>query len=396
MQNEGKRKKFNQPYTFRNSAKWIQSGQAYFRILADLIDQAKAEIHLQTYILAYDETGKIICDALLRAAERQVKIYMLVDAYGSQSFPAAVIIKLADSGIHFRKYGVLYSRGRFHIGRRLHRKVIVIDGTTSMVGGMNISDHYNSNKDNAWLDFAVLMEGQISRKLQLICRQRWIGVRFKKNNLPGIYRETDTERSTGNIRIRVRRNDFIRNHNEIAISYRQAIRNAEKLLWFVGGYFLPGGRSRRLLKSAIKRGVEIRVLVSARSDVPLVFYARRYLYDWLLRNNIRVFEYTKANVHGKVLIQDKKWTTIGSYDLNNLSTYSNIELNVDIDDNGFSRHIGNHLEKIMAESSREITQENFFRKSSPLTKLFTWFCYRFVKTLFVLSVILAGKKERDL
>jgi cardiolipin synthase A/B len=291
---------------------------------------------------------------------------------------------------------VLYSRGRFHIGRRLHRKVIVIDGMTSMVGGMNISDHYNSNKENAWLDFAVLMEGQISRKLQLICRQRWIGVRFRKNNLPGIFRDTESERSAGGVRIRVRRNDFIRNHNEIAISYRQAIRNAEKSLWFVGGYFLPGGRSRRLLRSAIKRGVEIRVLVSARSDVPIVFYARRYLYDWLLRNNIRVFEYTKANVHGKVLIQDKKWTTIGSYDLNNLSTYSNIELNVDIDDNGFSRHIGNHLEKIMKESSREITKENFYRKSSLLIKLFTWFCYRFVKTLFVLSVLLAGKKERDL
>ena len=99
------------------------------------------------------------------------------------------------------------------------------------------------------------------------------------------------------------------------------------LVWIVGGYFLPGGRTRRLLRNAVRKGVDVCVLVAEKSDVGIMVNARRYLYSWLTTNGIRVYEYKPSNVHGKVLIRDEKWTSIGSYDLNNLSTYSNIELN---------------------------------------------------------------------
>ena len=387
------RKNFDHPYTLRNSAEWIQSGTTYFDRLAQLIRASAFEIHLQTYIFEPDETGKKIAMLLKEAALRNVKVHVLVDAYGSQKMGNDIIDSLIEAGVRFRKYGELYSHGRFHIGRRMHHKVCVFDGLTSIVGGINISDRYNDIAGNkAWLDFAVIMEGDISRGLLVICRKRWYGWRFSKKLPEILERKLISEDSVYKVPIRIRRNDFIRNKNDIAISYRETFRHAKKSILLVGGYFLPGGRTRRLMKLAISRGVKIDILVAEKSDVPVNVYARRYLYAWLIRNKINVFEYTPSNVHGKVLIADGKWASVGSFDLNNLSTYSNIELNVDIDDAEFATNIGDHIRQIISEDCIQVTEQNNFKVSA---KFFMWVSYHFVKTLFVLSVLLAGKREKE-
>ncbi len=388
---------FNQPYTVRNSVEWIPSGKKYFDTLEQFIDSATHEIHLQTYIFDMDATGLKIAEALIRAALRKTQVYLFVDAYGSQNLTTELINRFKNAGIHFKKYGEIYSHGRFHIGRRMHHKITVFDGQISIVGGINISDYYNDTNGNApWLDFAVIMRGDISRRLQYICRKRWSGILFTYQQTKKLLKNISFEKiNSGYCPIRTRRNDFIRNKNDIAISYREALRNAEKSILLVGGYFLPGGRTRRLMKKAIQRGVKVNVLVSEKSDVKVIIYARRYLYDWLIRNGIGVYEYKKANVHGKVLIADKKWTSIGSFDLNNLSTYSNIELNVDINDSGFSSSLGNQIEHIMQNDCIHISEKEIFSGKTIFTRIRMWFSYSFVKTLFVLSVLLAGKKEKD-
>jgi cardiolipin synthase len=123
--------------------------------------------------------------------------------------------------------------------------------------------------------------------------------------------------------------------------------------------------------------------------------ARRYLYSWLTTNGIRVYEYKPSNVHGKVLIRDEKWTTIGSYDLNNLSTYSNIELNLDINNVRFSESLSNHIKSIIANESTEITVKSTLLRRNIFTRFTAWASYRFVKIMFVLSFVLAGKHEKD-
>jgi cardiolipin synthase len=392
------RKRIEFPYLPGNTIRWLKSGTGYFDELERLLDSAKHEIHLQTYIFTSDATGERIANALMRAAQRNVKVFLFVDAYGSQDMTSAMIKAFAASGVTFRKYGQLYSRGRFHIGRRMHHKITVVDGLYSIVGGINISNHYNDTpQEKAWLDYAVCMEGVVSRKLQLICRQRWLNVRFRRMSrkeyariLPG-----DNHSPKGTTRIRVRRNDFIRNKHECAISYRQAIRKSKKSLLIVGGYFLPGGRTRRLMRHALRRGVEISIIVPEKSDVGVMILARKYLYNWISRNGIRLFEYKPSNVHGKVLIADGVWTSIGSYDLNNLSTYSNIELNVDIADENFSAGFSAHLEQVMTEECVEVVGDIAYRESTWVYRFLMWMAYRLVKTLFVLSVILAGKREKE-
>jgi cardiolipin synthase len=392
-----KRHNQGQRFTYRNSLEWLQSGRNYFDQIVGLIDSARYEIHLQTYIFASDHTGTEVAEALMRAAKRKVEVFVLTDAYGSQNLSGELIFKMRSAGISLRKYGRLYSRGRFHIGRRLHQKVLVIDGHTSVVGGINMSDHYNEMPDKpAWLDFAVIIRGNASRRLLYLCRRRWMGWQFRRISGKKLMKMNHEHfEFTGNSAVKVRRNDFIKNRNEIAISYRNAFRYATTSILLVGGYFLPGGRTRRIMRKAIERGVQIDVLVPEKSDVGMVTLARRYLYDWLMRNGVGVYEYRPSNVHGKVIITDNKWTSIGSYDLNNLSTYSNIELNVDIHDGEFSVSLSSHIRKIMKKDCVKVTARNPYRRTTLFSKLLSWISYRLVKTLFILSVLLAGKRERE-
>lgn len=383
---------FNKPYVEGHSAYWMISGQEYFKKIVELIDQASDEIHLQTYIFIDDKTGRYVGEALLRAVQRNVRVFILIDAFGSDKMSKGYEKSLEEGGIVIRRFGKFYSRGSFHIGRRLHRKVLVIDGSTAVVGGINIADYYAGTPQKAaWLDFAIIVNGAICKKIELICRRRWDEFKFEKNA-----KKTQKQAfQFSNLPIRVRRNDFIRNQNEIAITYRQAIRRAKTSLIFVGGYFLPGGRTRRLLRSAVRRGVEVSVLVAEKSDVGLMVNARRYLYSWLTENGIRVFEYRPANVHGKVVVVDKKWTSIGSYDLNNLSTYSNIELNIDVNDQKFSENIAAFIQNTFDTESTEVTIQSTLLMKTIFSTIKCWLSYQFVKTFFVLSFLLAGKQRSE-
>ena len=195
------------------------------------------------------------------------------------------------------------------------------------------------------------------------------------------------------VAVRVGQNDYLYRKNEIARVYRDSIRTCERTLTLVGGYFLPGGQTRRILRDAVQRGIDIKIIVSYKSDVKLVYMARRYLYSWLLKNKIRIYEYHPSNVHGKVLIADSKFTSIGSYDLNNLSTYSNIELNLSISDENFATDFENILEEIIAKQCSLVTESDFRKRVNSIDFFLSWISYQLVKTFFMLSLLLAKKSE---
>lgn len=378
-------------YSLTNQVRLLRSGEAFFHALEHWIDSARQEIHFQTYIFNPDTTGQRIAAALRRAAGRGVKVYLMLDAYGSAAFSGTTEKSLTAAGVNIQRYGRIFNHGKFHIGRRLHRKIVVVDGNLAIVGGINISDQYHGTIAHPpWLDYAVMVAGTAARRLRLICRKRWLNIRFNRIRphlrKPELPMEDLSGHSTA---VRVVRNDFIRNKNEIAIGYRQAIRQAKSSITLVGGYFLPGGRVRRLLRLAVKRGVRIRLILASHSDVMLSVYARQYLYAWLLRHQIEIYEYLPANVHGKVMVCDGSWLTIGSYDLNNLSTYSNIELNLEIRDTGFAGEVTTELEEVISRHCSKVEGADLKRRNSLGYRLLCWLSYRTTKTLFGLSRLLA-------
>ena len=202
-----------------------------------------------------------------------------------------------------------------------------IDAKYALAGGINISDRYNDMPGKpAWLDFALFVEGEIAKELCILCWKAWNGFIRDMGITPCEKKQLNFKIPLENrSEVRMRRNDWVRRKNEITATYVSMLRTANKQITILCSYFLPGKVIRKQMVYAVKRGVSIRVIAAGRSDVMLAKYAERWLYDWLLRNGIELYEYQRNVLHGKIAVSDDEWITIGSYNINNISTYAGIE-----------------------------------------------------------------------
>lgn len=359
----------------------ISGGREYFDLLLQLINQAVDSIHLQTYIFNDDETGTLVANALKQACQRKVQVYLVADGYASQALHRRFIAELKEAGIHFRFFEPLFRSRHFYFGRRMHHKVMVVDAKYAMVGGINIANRYNDIEDQkAWLDFALYVEGDIARDLCLLCWKTWNGFRPNMAKTP-CERLTDTT-TNADPTIVMRRNDWVRGKNQVSKSYLRLLRNAESHVVILCSYFLPGKVIRRNIVQAIKRGVTVSVIAAGSSDVMLAKHAERWLYDWLLRNGVKLYEYQKNVLHGKLAVCDDKWMTIGSYNINDISAYASVELNLDVYHAGFAKEVRQKLEQIINTECIPITTEYHSRTKNIFTQFVRWISYQFIRGVF--------------
>lgn len=347
-----------------------------------MIRGAQDTLHLQTYIYEADETGRMVGDALMDAARRKVQVYVLLDGYASQALPSEFIDELKAAGVHFRFFEPIFRSKHFYFGRRLHNKVVVADSRYSLVGGVNITNRYNDMPDKpAWLDFALYAEGPVSRDACTLCWTNWKGFprRIKKNPCADhVAGPGEGELSL----VRLRRNDWVRNKLEISNSYLEMFNKAKSHITILSSYALPGIIFRKNLEKAVRRGVNVRMIITGESDVMLVKHAERYWYDWLMRNNIAIFEYTRNVLHGKLAVCDSEWMTIGSYNVNNLSAYASIELNFDVKDPALMKKVEQQLEDIINNDCVYITPEKMATTANMLRRLGQWFSYNLIRIAF--------------
>jgi cardiolipin synthase len=161
-----------------------------------------------------------------------------------------------------------------------------------------------------------------------------------------------------------------------------------------GSYFLPGRNERRLLRNASRRGVDIKIVLSAESDAPVVTRATNFLYDFILRNNISIYEYTPSNLHAKVATVDGKWSTIGSYNMNHLSDYGSVEMNVDILDDNFAQMFEKILLDIIAKDCRQVTFEEYTKRKTWFFQLVDWLAYQMIRGMSRLMFTRAPRKSK--
>ncbi|MEO6346679.1 MAG: phospholipase D-like domain-containing protein, partial [Aquaticitalea sp.] len=158
----------------------VHSGEDYFLRMKNIIENAQQEIHLQTYIFENDETGRSIGTCLKEAVRRKVKVYVLLDGYGSAKLPNSFTQDLIKDGISFRFFSPLISLNNFYVGRRMHHKILVADGKVALIGGINIADKYHGTpQSEPWLDYAVQLQCPAAVNLQNLCRS----IFFKKRVL---------------------------------------------------------------------------------------------------------------------------------------------------------------------------------------------------------------------
>ena len=382
-------KKTTENYFLAESVRLINSGDDYFNTLEKIIDFAENNIHLQTYIFDEDKTGVTISDALIRAAKRGVQVFVLIDAYGSKSLSFEFIKGLQQNGIHFRFFSPLFSRESIYLGRRLHHKIVVIDKKIALVGGINIADKYHgTDVGPAWLDYAVLIKGAVCIQLFNLCDHF-----FEKKTLKRKFElQNSSDKFPGEILVRFTRNDWIVRKNEIYRSYHQSLNNSKKSAVFIASYFLPGYKFRKILKAARKRGVEIKIILAGKSDLPFLWYAEKYLYDFYLKNGIEIYEWRNSVMHGKALIIDNEWTTIGSYNHNYLSHYRSIELNVEIKDVPFADQFIKQIDTVIEVSCDKINVQGNLHSAGWLLRARNYISFLVYKGIMQVLVPVPTKK----
>lgn len=359
-----------------NDVVFLRKGSAFFHHLKEMINSAEREIHLQTYIWQDDDIGKEINEAVLAAASRGVEIFIMLDAYGSSSLRRnkAWQDQWDKAGIQYRFFGKLFTGRNLNIGRRMHHKIAVVDGRQTMVTGRNIADRYNDfDGKDGWLDFAVKVTGPVGVHL------RKVAISFWPERLKGRIIDHPAWLDltpSGAIAVKIAQNDWFRGIYEMNYSYRSAFSSARKEVVIVGAYFLPGRKIRRSLQRAVQKGARVRVIFSQHSDVPMANYATQYLYAWLLRNKVEIYEWTKSVVHGKVAVVDKYWLTVGSFNLNHLSALESIELNYIFKHRPVAAEALQELNQIINEECEYITPEKFSKSHTLGKKLREWFAYR--------------------
>jgi cardiolipin synthase len=371
-------------YTQHNRVRLVHGGKDYFTTLVQMIDQAQSLVHLQTYIYEGDETGRIVSEALIRAARRNVQVFILLDGYASQDLPKQFIKEWKEAGIRFRWFWPLLKSRNFYLGRRMHHKVVVTDASRGLAGGVNISDRYNDiGGQKAWLDRALFVEGEAALKLHIICRDMWTKAYWKKDgrrkeNFPWLPGTTPTEEC----QVRVRRNDWVQGKSQISKSYLEMLRNAHSRITILSSYFLPGTIFRRHMALAARRGVKIRIIVGGISDVKISRLAEQYMYRWLFRNNIEVYEYQDTVLHGKMAVYDGQWMTNGSFNVNKISAYASVELNMDVRNADFATKVEQELDGIIKEHCIRITEQNF--NHSIYRQFLQWSAFQTIRFLFFL------------
>ena len=364
----------------------IRGGRAYFDKLLQLIGNAKESIHLQTYIYDDDETGRLVADALKEAVQRNVEVHLMADGYASQAMSKSFIAGLKNAGIHFRFFETFFKSRYFYFGRRMHHKMTVVDTRYALVGGVNISNRYNDMPGQpAWLDFALFVEGEVARELCVLCWKSWKSYPVNMGITPCEEKQVTFDfLPEEQSEVRMRRNDWVRRKNQISSTYVKILRSSRSEVTILCSYFLPSIFIRRQMANAIKRGVTIRVIAAGDSDVKVAKNAERWLYDWLLRNGIELYEYQKNILHGKMAVSDEEWMTAGSYNINNISAYASIELNLDVRNPAFAKETRQVLQEIMEKDCTRITFEQHIKTNNIFKQFNRWLSYQFIRTVFYL------------
>ena len=362
----------------------LKGGDEYFPALVGAIDGARAEVWLETYIFADDESAGVVADALVRAAARNVTVRVLVDGWGARHYLTRTMERrLRDGGVRLLLYRPEVSPWQFrsHRLRRLHRKLAHVDGRVGFVGGINIIDDMNTpGQIPPRVDYAVRVEGPIVGSLVQTMSRVWALcelVQFSTSNVslfPDTIRVARVGTTTAKLTIR----DNLRHRRDIERAYLAGIRTARREIVIANAYFFPGIRFRRALIAAAGRGVQVTLLLQARVEYRLLHYASRALYGQLLAGGVTIEEYHRSFLHAKVAVIDSRWATVGSSNIDPYSLLMSREANLFVRGSEFATQLRFELLQMIQTGARRVGPQHWAARS-PLAKALSWAAYGVVR-----------------
>jgi cardiolipin synthase len=333
-----------------NRVELLENGEAYFPRVFEVMRQAKTEILLETFIVFEDKVGNELQQVLIDAALRGVRVTASLDGFGCGELSTGYLTALSQAGVHIQIFDPAPKRLgiRTNWFRRLHRKIVVVDGTIAFIGGINFSgDHLADFGPEAKQDYSVEVQGPAVADIhhfallqsgrQARAKYWWQRRRQRRSELA--FSDHD-----GQVRLVYRDNG--EHPTDIEEVYRQVLRSAQRRVVIANAYFFPGYRLLREIRNAARRGVDVQLILQGQPDMLVAKLAARMTYDYLLKSGVKIFEYCDRPLHGKVALVDEDWSTVGSSNLDPLSLSMNLEANVLIRDRAFNRDLAERLEDL--------------------------------------------------
>ncbi len=405
-----------------NDVSLLENGVQLFPALCAAFDAATTSIHVEMYIFRLDIAGKQLLHHLMLAAERGIKVRVVIDGYGSAVEDEAIAQALKSVGGQCRIYRP--EPKHFNIKsfdymrlRRLHRKIVVVDRSVGFVGGINIEDDYSTadpavRATDARFDYAVRVTGPVVLELTEAIDLLWLRLnkwrqlhlkhlrtrlRFFKRHKASPNAVSDSRSdppvstpaiTTPNMRAAVILRDNLRYRRTIEQAYLFHIAAAKDEIIIANAYFLPGGKLRRALIDAAKRGVKVRLLLQGKIEYRMQYHATRWIYDLFLREGIEIYEYLPSFLHAKVAVIDGV-SIVGSSNLDPFSLLLAREANVLVDDASFTAQLRQSLENAMTRGSR-IVELTLYGHRPFLGRVADGLCYLLLR----IGVTLSGNSDR--
>jgi cardiolipin synthase len=346
------------PWIGGNRVQLLESGEQFFPRVFESIARARSEVLIETFILFEDEVGLELHRVLVEVARRGVDVHLTIDGYGAPDLSPHYISGLTQVGVKVHVFDPRPKLWGFrtNLFRRMHRKIVVVDGSIAYVGGINYAvDQLKSSGPTGKLDHSVELEGPIAPHIRRFVRET-LGLHVPEQHR-WFHRHAASERevpAVGDATVLFVTRDNNVHTNDIERHYRIALRASRKRVWIANAYFFPGFRLLHQMRRAARRGVDVRIVVQGEPDMAVVKFGASMLYHHLLRAGVKIYEYTERPMHSKVALTDDEWATVGSSNLDPLSLSLNLEANVIIRDREFNRTLGEHLDELMQASCREV------------------------------------------
>lgn len=311
-------------------------GELAFAAMRQAVAAARQEVLLESYIFKDDAIGRALLDELEAAVRRGVTVRVLADALGSWSTHAAFWQEMAARGIAARLFHPLFKQ-LWYQPFRDHRKLLVVDRQVGFTGGMNIGVEYGSPSapGGPWRDTHVRVAGPAAWSLAVVFSEGWEHAGGEPFQLPPLLL-AEPRAEAGGARVLVLDAQPLRGNREAAASLAAIAGAARQRLWITNAYFAPGHTAVRVLGDAARRGVDVRLLLPGKSDVPLARHAGHGYFDDLLASGVRIFEYQAAVLHAKSMVVDSHLAVVGSTNLDFRSFLFNAECNLVVFDDAFA------------------------------------------------------------
>jgi cardiolipin synthase len=357
--------------TSGNRLELLENGEAIFPAMLAAISTARKTVNFEAYIFWSDEVGTRFRDALAERAAHGVAVRVLLDAVGSpgKRMKAGDVDVLRKAGCHVEFFHSLKPWMLWVFNHRNHRRVLVVDGSLGFTGGVGFADPWRGNADSKehWRDTQLRVEGPAVRGLQRAFQENWSEVTGEalvgEEFFPALPQ-------TGTSSVAVVPSSPLAAMSGAGRVYSISLAAAAKEIWIANSYFLPDDATSGLLVAAVKRGVDVRVIVPSdeQNDVPATKAAGRSSFGPLLEGGVKIFEYQPTMFHLKTMVVDGVFSTVGSANFDDRSFHLNEEINLFVYDGAFA---GQMKESYRRDLSRCRPYTYAMWKQRPLKKRLT-------------------------